>query len=198
MSLNQEAIDPKNLEQAFALFTAASEQLSIAYAELQDQVTTLTEQLEVANGNLRREFEEKSALSRRLSLLLDRLPAGVLELDQDGDVLTQNAAAKKLLGRSDYRFNWLDVMAEQMQATDEPGVLEYQNGANAHHLLLEEVDVPEEGIRLVLLHDVTTATEMRRALSRHQRLVEMGERWLLAWRINYAHHWQPRFYIVAI
>ncbi|WP_297571643.1 PAS domain-containing sensor histidine kinase [uncultured Deefgea sp.] len=175
MSLNHEVIDPKNLEQAFALFTAASEQLSIAYAELQDQVTTLTEQLEVANGNLRREFEEKSALSRRLSLLLDRLPAGVLELDQCGDVLTQNAAAKKLLGRSDHRFNWSVVMAEQMQATDEPGVLAYQSGDNARHLLLEEVDVPEEGIRLVLLHDVTAATEMRRALSRHQRLVEMGE-----------------------
>ena len=62
MSAQDESIDPKNLEEAFALFTAASEQLSLAYADLQGQVSTLTEQLEVANGNLRREFEEKSAL----------------------------------------------------------------------------------------------------------------------------------------
>jgi two-component system sensor histidine kinase FlrB len=175
MSVHDEAIDPRNLEEAFALFTAASEQLSLAYADLQGQVTTLTEQLEVANGNLRREFDEKSALSRRLRLLLDRLPAGVLELNPSGLVLAQNTAAKTLLRRNDISFIWPQVVVENMQSSDEPGVFEYRYADKTSYLLLEEVDVPEEQVRLVLLHDVTAAHEMRGALARHERLAAMGE-----------------------
>ncbi len=175
MSTQDEVIDPRNLEEAFALFTAASEQLSLAYADLQGQVSTLTEQLEVANGNLRREFDEKSALSRRLRLLLDCLPAGVLELDSLGRVLAQNTAAKKLLRRDDVGFNWPHIVAEHMQLSDEPGVSEYRYADEISYFLLEEVDVPEEQVRLVLLHDVSLAHEMRSALARHERLAAMGE-----------------------
>ena len=175
MSVQDEGINPRNLEEAFALFTAASEQLSAAYADLQGQVSTLTEQLKVANGKLRREFDEKSALSRRLRLLLDRLPAGVLELDSSGQVLAQNTAAKKLLRRDDISFIWPQVVVENMQSSDEPGVSEYRYADKSSYFLLEEVDVPEEQVRLVLLHDVTAAHEMRSALARHERLAAMGE-----------------------
>lgn len=175
MGVHDESIDPRNLEEAFALFTAASEQLSLAYADLQEQVTTLTEQLEVANGNLRREFDEKSALSRRLRLLLDRLPAGVLELDSFGHVLAQNSAAERLLRRDDISFIWPQVVVENMHLSDEPGVSEYRYAGETSYLLLEEVDVPEEQVRLVLLQDVTAAHEMRSALARHERLAAMGE-----------------------
>ncbi len=175
MSAQDESIDPKNLEEAFALFTAASEQLSLAYADLQGQVSTLTEQLEVANGNLRREFEEKSALSRRLRLLLDRLPAGVLELDFSGKILTQNLAAERLLQRNMIGFSWPAIVIEQMQLSDELGVSKYLYMDKTSYFLLEEVDVPEEQVRLVLLHDVSSAHEMRSALARHERLAAMGE-----------------------
>lgn len=175
MSEHEESIDPRNLEEAFVLFTAASEQLSLAYADLQEQMTSLTEQLEVANGHLRREVEEKSALSRRLRLLLDCLPAGVLELDSSGQVLALNRAAKKMLRRYDIGFNWPQVVVENMQGGDEPGVSEYRYADEISYLLLEAVDVAEEQVRLVLLHDVTAAHEMRSALARHERLAAMGE-----------------------
>nr|WP_314899604.1 HAMP domain-containing sensor histidine kinase [uncultured Deefgea sp.] len=174
MNSQDDLIDPRNLEEAFALFTAASEQLSLAYADLQGQVTTLTEQLEVANGKLLSEFKEKSALSRRLRLLLDRLPAGVLELDSTGRVLAQNLAAKQIL-RCEGDVVWPQIVKEQMQLTSEPGVSEYRFGDQSSYLLFEEVDVPEEHVRLVLLHDVTAAHEMRGALARHERLAAMGE-----------------------
>jgi len=174
MNAQDDSIDPRNLEEAFALFTAASEQLSLAYADLQGQVITLTEQLEVANGKLLSEFNEKSALSRRLRLLLDRLPAGVLELDSNGNVLAQNLAAKKILA-CEGDWVWPQLVAECMHLTLEPGVSEYRAGSKSSYLLFEEVDVPEEHVRLVLLQDVTAAYEMRGALARHERLAAMGE-----------------------
>ena len=91
-------VDPRELEAAFSLFNEASRQLAESYADLQKQVVFLTTQLEIANGALRNEFNEKSALSRRLTLLLDRLPAGVVELHADGSVAQLNTAALGMLG----------------------------------------------------------------------------------------------------
>ena len=75
---------PQELEQAFSLFNEASAQLASAYQDLQDQVVRLTAELAVANGELRTQYEEKEALSRRLGLLLDALPGGVVVLDAAG------------------------------------------------------------------------------------------------------------------
>ena len=175
MNAQDDPIDPRNLEEAFALFTVASEQLSLAYADLQGQVITLTEQLEVANGRLLSEFKEKSALSRRLRLLLDRLPAGVLELDASGYILAQNEAARKILKRFDEGLVWPLMVQENMNQSDELGVFEYRYADDVSYLMFEEVDVPEEHVRLVLLHDVSAAHEMRSALARHERLAAMGE-----------------------
>jgi len=70
-------VNPAELEQAFSLFTEASAQLTGAYHDLQQQVERLTGELAVANSELRRQLEEKAALSQRLTLLLDALPAGL-------------------------------------------------------------------------------------------------------------------------
>ncbi len=78
---------PQELEQAFSFFNEASAQLASAYQDLQDQVVRLTAELAVANGELREQYEEKEALSRRLGLLLDALPGGVVVLDAAGRVL---------------------------------------------------------------------------------------------------------------
>ena len=59
------------LQRAFDLFNQVSAELTTAYGALQDRVASLTEELAVANGELRRQYQEKEALSERLSLLLD-------------------------------------------------------------------------------------------------------------------------------
>ena len=89
---------PQELEQAFSLFNEASAQLASAYQDLQEQVVRLTAELAVANGELRTQYEEKEALSRRLGLLLNALPGGVVVLDAAGRVLEGNPAALELLG----------------------------------------------------------------------------------------------------
>ncbi|MDO9190219.1 MAG: PAS domain-containing protein, partial [Sulfurimicrobium sp.] len=91
-------ISPQELEQAFSLFNEASAQLTGAYHELQGQVERLTGELAVANGELRRQFLEKEALSQRLAMLLAALPAGVVVVDGAGRISESNAAARRLLG----------------------------------------------------------------------------------------------------
>ena len=59
---------------------------------------SLTDELAVANGELRRQYEEKEALSERLGLLLDALPAGVVVVEADGFVSAANPAACAMLG----------------------------------------------------------------------------------------------------
>src|SRR5262245_54803429 len=75
---------PQELQQAFALFNEVSEQLTSAYAELQGKAESLTQELAVANGELRRQVQEKEILLLRLAQLLDALPGGVVVLDAQG------------------------------------------------------------------------------------------------------------------
>jgi len=55
-------LNPQQLEQAFQVFSLASSDLCAAYAELRQQAIVLTDELALANGELRRQFAEKEAL----------------------------------------------------------------------------------------------------------------------------------------
>ena len=111
---------PQELEQAFSLFNEASAQLASAYQDLQDQVVRLTAELAVANGELRTQYEEKEALSRRLGLLLDALPGGVVVLDAAGRVLEGNPAALDLLGGDCVGRGWSQIEAQRLEGLREP------------------------------------------------------------------------------
>ena len=72
---NPQQIEAGRLAEAFRLFSQASEDLAGAYTSLQEQVAGLTAELALANGRLKQEIAEKTALTERLALLLDALPA---------------------------------------------------------------------------------------------------------------------------
>jgi two-component system sensor histidine kinase FlrB len=55
-------MNPRQLEQAFQVFNLASSELCGAYEELRRQAQVLTQELALANGELRRQFAEKAAL----------------------------------------------------------------------------------------------------------------------------------------
>ena len=76
----------QELQRAFDVFNQVSLELTQAYEGLQAKVESLTAELAVANGELRRQYQEKEALSERLSLLLNALPAGVVVLDSTARV----------------------------------------------------------------------------------------------------------------
>ncbi len=162
--------EAQRLAEAFRIFSQASEELTSAYSELQGQVSRLTQELAVANGKLRQQFQEKAALTERLSLLLAALPAGVVVLGADGRVLTSNPAADELLGNTLDR-SWADVEEELLQATDTPG----EHLCGERRLAIAVTPLDSAGGRIVLVHDITEAQQLKTQAARNHRLAAMGE-----------------------
>lgn len=169
-------VSPQELEKAFSLFNEASAQLTGAYHELQGQVERLTGELAVANGELRRQYLEKEALSQRLSMLLAALPAGVIVIDGAGRVGEANAAARRLLGDDLAGQEWGEVHALNFRQTATPHEWEMATEDGSMRRLNVSINPLDDlGGRIVLLHDVTEAYQMAQELQRHQRLSAMGE-----------------------
>ncbi|MBL8535619.1 MAG: PAS domain-containing protein [Betaproteobacteria bacterium] len=168
-------LDPRELEAAFSLFNQASTQLASAYADLQARVDRLAGELAVANGELKRQFLEKEALSERLRLLLDALPGGVVVLDGEGRVIEANPAARAWLGDELAGQRWAAVASARLVAT--PGAQEWTLVApkGARRLTVSESPLDASGGRILLLNDVTDAVKLRHQLEHHKRLSAMGE-----------------------
>lgn len=162
---------PEELQQAFALFNQVSEQLTGAYAELQVKAEQLTHELAVANGELRRQFEEKEALSLRLTQLLAALPGGVVVIDAGGIVEEVNPAALQLLGDALVGQPWQRIVQSLLTATHTPG--EWMLGDR--RISISSSGRATVGGEILLLQDVSEAHAMEAQLQRHKRLSAMGE-----------------------
>ena len=154
------------LQRAFAMFNQVSAELTQAYEALQARVASLTEQLAVANGELRRQFQEKEALSERLSSLLDALPAGVVLLDAAASVVAVNPAALSFFGPHIVGRHWGDVARDYLEPTLTVG--EWLCGGG--RVSIAESALPSAGGKILLVHDVTAAHQMKTELERNQRL----------------------------
>jgi two-component system sensor histidine kinase FlrB len=160
----------EDLQRAFDVFNQVSHELTQAYAGLQGRVQSLTDELAVANGELRRQYEEKEALSERLGLLLNALPAGVVVVDAAGWVNEANPAANAMLGDSLCGRQWQEL-ALTMQAVAPPD----EFSVHGRRVSLAESVLVSGGGRIILIHDITAAHEMKASLERNQRLAAMGE-----------------------
>ena len=161
----------EELQRAFAVFNQVSAELTQAYGALQTRVSSLTEELAVANGELRRQYQEKEALSERLSSLLDALPAGVVLLDAGAMVAAVNPVAMSLFGAEVMGQHWGDVARQHLEPTMTVG--EWLLGDS--RLSVAESALPSAGGKILLIHDVTAAHRMKTELERNQRLAAMGE-----------------------
>lgn len=169
---------PHDLEQAFSLFNEASAQLANAYHDLEQQVARLSAELAVANGELRRQYEEKEALSQRLSHLLAALPGGVVVLDSQRRVAQCNPAAQDMLGVEPIGRQWDAVAAEALQPR--PGGQEWSlraTGASAAErwVTLSTSPLDSAGASILLLTEITEARRLAEQLEHHRRLASMGE-----------------------
>lgn len=169
--------DYEHLQQAFAIFSHASEQLSDAYQELQGQVAQLTQELALANGELRCQLAEKEALSQRLGALLATLPGGVVALDAGGRVEEVNPAAVAMLGEPLLSLPWPEVAARKLLPTGDQDEwnLRIAGSSQMCRARIEKSPVDSAGRQILLIHDITAAHEMQEHLRRNQRLSAMGE-----------------------
>ncbi|MDR0577618.1 MAG: PAS domain-containing protein [Candidatus Accumulibacter sp.] len=161
----------RELRQAFDVFNQVSLELTQAYETLQRRVESLTAELAVANGELRRQYREKEALSERLSLLLNALPAGVVVLDSAATVGEANPAAQRMFGEALTGGDWTAIAGSRLEPTDAPD--EWRLGAR--RVAIAESPLDSAGGRLLLIHDITAAHELKTNLERNQRLAAMGE-----------------------
>ncbi|MFO7580732.1 MAG: ATP-binding protein [Nitrosomonas halophila] len=169
--------DHEQLRQAFAVFSQASTQLSGVYRELQQQVSRLTGELAVANGELQRELAAKEALSQQLSQLLTALPGGVVALDAAERIERVNPAAVRLLGQPLLGMPWRQIADERLGLAGVCG--EWYTGmgdpAGLRRVRIESSQSATSSERILLIHDITETHAMQARALRHQRLAEMGE-----------------------
>lgn len=149
--------EAQRLAEAFRVFNQVSADLSTAYTQLQQQAQALTE---------------------RMALLQEALPAGVLILDGAGRIVQANPAAGRMLQTVLQRRlegeMWADVERQCLAATDLPG--EFLTGeADPHRLALTVSALDSAGGRIVLLHDITEAHRLTSQAARSERLALMGE-----------------------
>lgn len=142
-------IDTARLAEAFQVFNQASEELTSAYSRLEGQVAALTE---------------------RMSLLQEALPAGVVVLDATGVAIEANAAAARLLGCSPVGRPWQQVDAQFVEAAT-PGEVQLGN----LRLAVTVTPLDSAGGRIVLVNDVTETHRLRVQAERNERLAAMGE-----------------------
>ena len=161
----------QELQRAFDVFNQVSLELTQAYEGLQARVESLTTELAVANGELRRQYQEKEALSERLSLLLNALPAGVVVLDSTALVSEANPVAQQMLGSDVIGRDWPTLARDRLSVTDAPDEWEL----DARRVAIAESPLHSSGGRLLLIHDITVAHELKANVERNQRLAAMGE-----------------------
>lgn len=167
--------ESQRLAEAFRIFNQASEELSTAYTSLQGQVEALTEELAAANGALRQQYQEKAALTERLSVLLSALPAGVVVLDAQGLIVQANPAAEETLGRSLAGLSWEGVERSHLAPSDTPGEYVNDSAHAGRRYAVTVTALDSAGGRIVLLHDITEAHRLKAQAERHERLAAMGE-----------------------
>lgn len=145
--------EAQRLAEAFQVFNQVSADLSLAYEQLQHQAAALTE---------------------RMALLQDALPAGVLILDAEGVIVQANPAAARMLQGPLEGRAWGDVERQSLLAGDVPGEFETLSPLPLR-LGLTVSALDSKGGRIVLLHDITEAHRLKTQAQRNERLAAMGE-----------------------
>jgi len=163
----------QDLQTAFLAFSEMSVQLESSYRELEQRVSSLTEELAAARSERIRNLAEKEKLADRLEKLLNGLPGGVVVLDHEGTVRQANPAAIDLLEEPLVGECWSDISKRAFLATsNEANEVQIADGrwVNISSCALES----DTGW-ILLLNDVTETRTLQDTVNRQQRLSSMGE-----------------------
>jgi len=186
--------DARLLLEAFEVFTQASISLESAFQQLQERARRLSEELERKNRELEESLREKEEAQNYLRLILERLPCGVLVLDESGGIALCNPTAGLLLGQPKGKSAKNRRRSKTLQSA---ALREYFGALGSADAPNKEVEIPfvAGGKRRVLatsgtplndasgapagtLHIIRDVTEMKalqEQSKRGERLSAMGE-----------------------
>ena len=160
------------LEQAFALFSQMSSQLTDSYSMLEARVAELKGELALVSAQRMEELAEKERLANRLQNLLDLLPGGVIVIDAQGMVREANPTACELLGLPLVGELWRQVIARCFAPREDDGhEISLKDG---RRLSIATRSLDAEPGQLVLLNDLTETRHLQDQLARHERLSSLG------------------------
>jgi len=162
----------EELEKAFEVFTRTSRQLSDSYAELEAQVSSLSQELAAARDARLQELAEKERIGRRLEQLLEALPGGVIVIDGQGRVRDANPAAESLLGKPLEGQSWEKIRERAFTSDGRSGEVSLRTG---RRVSISQRSLEAEQGRIVLFTDVSETRALQELVDRHQRLSAMGE-----------------------
>ncbi|MDO9049759.1 MAG: ATP-binding protein [Methylobacter sp.] len=168
----------EQLTDAFRIFNELSQNLSVSYQGLEEQVAKLHGELAFAHSERLKTLEEKERLAGRLEKILAALPAGVIVLDVDGKVVDCNAVATDFLGEPLIGLDWLDVVARSLiPVFGNPHERQLSNGKRVNMTVSRDVacsDSTDTG-QIILLSDVSEMRNLQDMLNQQKQLSAMGE-----------------------
>ena len=161
------------LEKAFDVFNRLSGELQSAYETLQQRVARLTTELEDARRGRHDAASEAQRTAQRLRSLLATLPGGVVVVDEHGCIQEHNRVAEEILGGDLAGQSWQHLAR---------AVLESPSSADGdwlthdgRRIALAASSLPQQGIKIVLLTDVTETRALQELAARNQRLSAIGK-----------------------
>ena len=160
----------EQLENAFALFNNLSVKLADSYSELEQQVARLSIELADANSERIRELTEKERLAKRLEILLDSLPAGVIVVDEQDCIRQANPLAYDMLGENIEGMSWQHLAQQAISTQNDE--LQLRDG---RWVSVSVRALQGDSDKLILLADVTETRALQDKLARQQRLSSLGE-----------------------
>lgn len=165
-----ETNNQKELQAAFHLFSQMSGQLEQSYRELEQRVEQLTRELATARTEKLKQLAEKEKLADRLNTLHQAMPAAVIWIDKNHNVLSVNQAAKEIFKTNIIDKNWSSVLATNFSFDGHELHAKNSMVFSFHQQSLEQ----EQG-QVIILTDVTRTRQLQQSNYRQQRLAELGE-----------------------
>jgi len=172
-SINPQDVKTEKLRDAFQLFNELSENLSHSYQELEKQVVTLSGELAAARTERVKTLIEKEKLADRLQQLLAALPAAVIVLNGEDQVIDCNMIAIDYLSDSLIGKNWSDIVQDHLiEVFDNPHERQLRNGKRVS---LTRNRLNNDSGQIILLSDVSELRSLQDKLNQQKHLTAMGE-----------------------
>ena len=166
-------LETKELKEAFNVFNGVADQLTSSYRALEDHISNLNQELNVAQSGHSHEAEEKERLAARLGNLLEALPAGVIVIDNRGCIKDANPAANEILGVELLNVLWREVIEQVFHAGSLTGQEAVTN--TGRWVSISTCPLVNEPGQIIMINDITEARTLQTALERYKRLSAMGE-----------------------